>query len=337
MLLFPQTALLKGVWNIKMFFRLIDDIKNGKAISREEAIYLTGIDTDKLADGADIIRKHFCGNSFDMCTIINGKSGRCSENCKYCAQSSHFATCSDEYPLLPTEKILEEALYNDEKGVLRYSVVTSGKRLSGAELDAVCESYRAIRKSCGIKLCASHGLLDYNDFVKLREAGVTRYHNNLETSRRKFPDICTTHSFDDKIRTIKAAQKAGIEVCSGGIIGMGETALDRIDMAFELKALGINSVPVNILNPIKGTPLGDQSVLPYDEIRKTVSIFRFILPKASIRLAGGRGHIPDKGRELFKSGANAAISGDMLTTSGICIDDDMKMLRELGYEVKKHE
>lgn len=317
-----------------MFSGLIDNILDGKAISKEEAMSLVGADTDKLAYAADRIRQYFCGNSFDLCTIINGKSGKCSENCKYCAQSSYFSTCSDEYPLLPTEKILEEALYNDDKGVLHYSVVTSGKRLSKAEIDSICESYRAVRKNCGIKLCASHGLLDYNDFVKLRGAGVERYHNNLETSRKNFPNICTTHTFDDKIRTIKAAQKAEIEVCSGGIIGLGETIEDRIDMAFELKSLGINSVPVNILNPIKGTPLGNRSVLPYDEIRKTVSIFRFILPYASIRLAGGRGLIPDKGRELFQSGANAAISGDMLTTSGICIDDDMKMLKELGYEVK---
>lgn len=319
-----------------MFPEIIDDIKNGREISREEALSLIQIDADKLAEGADSIREHFCGNSFDMCTIINGKSGRCPENCKYCAQSSHFSACSEEYPLLSTEKILEEAQYNHNKGVLRYSVVTSGRRLSETELDAVCESYKAVRKSCGISLCASHGLLDYNDFVKLREAGVTRYHNNLETSRKNFPNICTTHTFDDKIRTIKAAQKAGLEVCSGGIIGMGEAFEDRIDMAFELKALGINSVPINILNPIKGTPLGSRSVLPYDEIRKTVSIFRFILPRASIRLAGGRGLIEDKGRELFKSGANAAISGDMLTTSGICIDDDMKILSESGYEVRIH-
>lgn len=169
-------------------------------------------------------------------------------------------------------------------------------------------------------------------FKKLHETGVERVHNNLESSRCHFPEVCTTHSFDDKVNAIKAAQKAGMSVCSGGIMGIGETMEDRIDMALELRSLGINSVPVNILNPIAGTPYEHNKRLSDTEIQRIIALYRFILPKAFIRLAGGRGLLADKGLACFKSGANAAISGDMLTTSGISIDTDMKMIKELGFK-----
>lgn len=318
-----------------MLNNLFKEVISGYSITREDALSLIDADLKDLAICADELRKHFCGNSFDVCTIINGKSGRCSENCKYCAQSSHYFTNIEEYPLLEKSKIKEEALYNFNKGILRYSVVTSGKKLTDEEIDNLCDSYRDISSSCDISLCASHGLLTYEQFKKLKEAGVTRYHNNLETSRRFFPNICTTHTYDDKINAIKSAQKAGLEVCSGGIMGLGETMEDRIDMAFEIKNLGIKSIPVNILNPIKGTPLEHLEPLHHEEVQRIVSIFRFIMPHAAIRLAGGRGLIPDKGKSIFKSGANAAISGDMLTTAGISIVDDMNMIKELHYEVKK--
>ena len=270
-----------------------------------------------------------------MCTIINGKSGQCSENCKYCAQSLHFKTSVEEYSLLDSQAIFNYAKYNEEKGVLRYSIVTSGKRLSQNDLKTLCKAYRLINENLNISLCASHGLLSYDDFVKLKEAGVTRYHNNLETSRNFFPNICTTHSYDEKISTIKAAQKAGLEVCSGGILGLGETIEDRIDMALEIRNLGIKSIPVNILNPIKGTPLENNKILSNAEIKLTVAIFRFIIPYGAIRLAGGRGLLEDKGKSLFKSGANATITGDMLTTAGISINDDFNTIKELNYKVAK--
>jgi biotin synthase len=213
-------------------------------------------------------------------------------------------------------------------------VVTSGKKLAEDELESICNSYSEIRKNSDISLCASHGLLSFEQLLKLKNVGVQRYHNNLETSRRNFPNICTTHTYDDKIKTIKAAQKAGLEVCSGGIIGLGETMEDRIDMALDIRELGVKSVPVNILSPISETPYGKLPALTADEVRKTVAIFRFILLDAAIRLAGGRNLMPDKGRLLFLSGANAAISGDMLTTSGIILGDDMKMIKELKFDVK---
>ena len=307
----------------------------GYKITREDALSLTNENLEELCDCANELRYHFCGNCFDICSIINGKSGKCSEDCKYCAQSAYYHTEVEEYPLHDSERLEKDAKNNQQKGILRYSVVTSGKRLSDREVEELCESYRNIKTTCGIFLCASHGLLSFEQFKKLKNAGVTRYHNNLETSRRYFPKICTTHTYDDKIYAIKAAGQAGLEVCSGGIMGLGETMEDRIDMVIDIRNLGIRSVPVNILNPIKGTPFDHLPVLTINEVRQIAAIFRFIIPDAAIRLAGGRGLLNNKGRAVFLSGANAAISGDMLTTSGITIDEDMIMLKELGFEVKK--
>lgn len=313
---------------------LTNEVINGKQITKEEALFLYGQPLSELCENADKIRQHFCSNQFDICTIINAKSGNCSENCKFCAQSAHNHTYAAKYLLLPKEEILEQAKINHEQGVLRYSIVTSGKRLSDTEVDEMCEAVREIKEKVGISVCVSFGLLNEQQFRKLKEAGVTRVHNNLETSRRNFSNICTTHTFEDKVQAIKAAQAAGLSVCSGGIMGLGETSEDRIDMAFSLRELGIKSVPVNMLNPIPGTPFGNNEKLTEEDMRRIVAVYRFILPTASIRLAGGRGLLPDKGRGCFTSGANAAISGDMLTTAGITTKTDMELLNELGYEVK---
>lgn len=303
----------------------------GGEINREEARFLQMADLEELCRAADAIREHFCQDGFDICTIINGKSGKCSENCKYCAQAGCYATTVETYPLVSAERIVEDARHHAEAGVLRYSIVTSGRRLNKEEVEQVCESIRRVKEEVGIEVCISFGLLEEEDFAKLKEAGASRVHNNLETSRRYFPEVCTTHTYDEKIAAIKAAQQAGLSVCSGGIMGIGETMEDRIDMAFTLRELGVNSVPVNMLNPIAGTPLENQRVLTTEEMRRIVAIYRFILPEASIRLAGGRGLMEDKGVKCFQSGANAAISGDMLTTAGITVEKDMEMLRELGY------
>lgn len=310
---------------------------DGYQITREDALSLNRTPLVELCTAANELREHFCGNAFDVCTIINGKSGSCSENCKYCAQSTHYCTKIQEYPLLDKESILKEAIYNERKGVRRYSIVTSGRSLSAAEMDVICETYRTLRDKCRISLCASHGLLSFEQLRQLKAAGVARYHNNLETSRRYFPHICTTHTYDDKLATIKNALAAGLEVCSGGIMGLGETREDRIDMALDLRVLGIKSIPVNVLNPIKGTPLETIPKLAVNEITRIVAIYRFILPTAAIRLAGGRGLFADKGKAAFQSGANAAISGDMLTTAGISISDDMATFKALGFEAKSHE
>ena len=311
-----------------------EKVLRGGQISREEALILYEEPLEELCTAADEIRRAFCKNGFDICTIINGKSGRCSENCKYCAQSAFYHTSAEEYPLLDTDEIVRQAKYNAERGVLRYSIVTSGKCLNDSEVDQMCEAVKAVKKAAGIQVCVSFGLLNEQQFRKLKEAGVTRIHNNLETSRSNFPNVCTTHTFDDKIAAIRAAKAAGLNVCSGGIMGLGETPEDRIDLAVTLRELGIKSVPVNMLNPIPGTPYEENPRLTTADMRRIVAVFRFILPDASIRLAGGRGLMEDKGEGCFQSGANAVISGDMLTTAGYTIESDMNMIQRLGYRTE---
>ena len=311
-----------------------DKVLNGQMIEKDEALLLVNEPLESLCSAANEIRKHYCGNIFDICTIINGKSGQCSENCKFCAQSSFYNTSIEKYSLLDSEEIFKQAKYNDDKGVLRYSIVTSGKRLNDDEVNNLCKSIKKIRKETNIVVCASLGLLKKEQYEKIKEAGITRVHNNLETSRNNFKNVCTTHTYDEKINAIKDAKSAGLNVCSGGIMGLGETMEDRIDMVIDIRNLGIRSIPVNMLNPIKGTPYENNKKLTNDEMCRIVAIFRFLVPNASIRLAGGRGLLNDKGRKCFLSAANAAISGDMLTTSGISIETDMKMIKELGYEVK---
>lgn len=315
---------------------LTNEVLCGKRISKEEALFLYEQPLEDLCEKADAIRRHFCDDDFDLCTIVNAKSGACSENCKFCAQSSHHATEVPVYPLLSADAIVEDAKKHDKQGVLRYSLVVSGKRLSEEEVDRMCEAVRRIRSETDIAVCVSFGLLREDQFRKLKDAGVTRVHNNLETSQRHFAHLCTTHSFADKIEAIRAAQAAGLAVCSGGIMGLGETPEDRIDMALTLRELGIRSVPINRLNPIAGTPLEHQPPLTDEELRRIVAVYRFLLPDASIRLAGGRGLLSDRGKACFVSGANAAITGDMLTTAGITVETDQQMLQELGYEVRLH-
>lgn len=315
---------------------LQEKIYQGALLTKEEILSLTKAPLEPLCQAADEIREHFCKNSFDLCTIINGKCGRCSEDCKYCAQSAYYTTsCGESYPLLSTEKIVEQAKRNAAQGVLRYSIVTSGRSLSEAEVEQVCESIRAVRREAGIEVCVSFGLLSEADFRKLKEAGASRVHCNLESSERFFPQVCTTHTYADKIETLQAAKRAGLEVCSGGIMGLGETMEDRIDMVFTARELGVKSIPVNVLNPIPGTPYEKNRLLTGDEVRRIVAVFRFIIPDAYIRLAGGRGLLDDKGEKCFTSGANAAISGDMLTTAGITVETDMAFLKKMGYNVGK--
>lgn len=306
----------------------------GTDITRSEAAALAREPLDGLLAAANKIREKMCGNRFDICTIINGKCGKCSEDCKYCAQSAYYHTdCKETYPLLSTEELVKEAVYNKNQGVLRYSIVTSGRRLGDKEVEQVCESIREIRSQAGIEVCVSFGLLGEKQFKKIKEAGASRVHCNLESSSNYFPKICTTHTYEEKIATLRAAKSVGLSVCSGGIMGLGESMEDRIDMAFTIRELGVKSIPVNLLNPIKGTPYENNKILTNDELCRIVAIFRFIIPDGDIRLAGGRGLIGDKGEKCFRSGANAAISGDMLTTAGITAATDMKLVTELGYKV----
>lgn len=311
---------------------LKEKVLNGNLLTREDALDLIPAPLDALTAAANEIREKIPGNGFDLCTIVNGKCGRCSEDCKYCAQSVHYQRNHlESYPLLSTEVLLAGARENAKRGVLRYSIVTSGKSLSSGEVDLLCESIHTIKKEVPIEICISLGLLGEEAFRKLKAAGASRVHCNLESSRRYFPQVCTTHTYDEKIATLKAAKNAGLSICSGGIIGLGETMEDRIDMVLTARELGVKSIPVNLLNPIPGTPYEKNIPLSRDEACRCIAIFRFLIPEGAIRLAGGRGLMGDKGASCFMSGANAAISGDMLTTSGITIETDLQLIKDLGF------
>lgn len=314
-------------------------VLGGEGVCFDEALKMINIDEEDLEslealfEGANKIREKFVGKKVDLCAIVNGKSGKCSENCKYCAQSAHYNTNVKEYPLLEHEEILPKALEAEAKGVTRFSIVTSGRGISNEELRKLTEIYRKLKKETKLELCASHGIISYEQAQSLKESGVSTYHHNLETSRRYYPNICTTHTYEDRINTIKNAQKAGLHICCGGIIGMGETPEDRVMMFFDIKELGARSVPINILNPIKGTPLENRKVLSPIEILKTIAVSRYILPKAYIRYAGGRTALGEKQIQGFKAGVNAALVGDYLTTVGNKIEEDKQMIRQVGLEV----
>ena len=310
---------------------LADEIIQGKRLEpQDDTSYLLTAPIDELQEAAGKIQRAFCGNHIDLCTIINGRSGRCSENCRYCAQAACHHTGIDEYPFLTAEEIIANAKANEKAGVNRFAIVTSGRALAGEEFEHAIAAYEKMRDPLSIELCASHGIITREQFRRLRKAGVTSYHHNIETSSRFFPKICTTHTYDDRIRTIKIAQEEGLRVCSGGIIGMGEDWQDRLDMAFELQALGIESIPINALMPIPGTPLEKQKPLDSDQILRTIALFRFVNPTANIRLAAGRKLLPENGATAFLHGASASITGNMLTTSGTTIEEDIRMLARLG-------
>lgn len=319
--------------NIK---KITKEIIDGRRLQRNEDLnFLLTTNLYELCNGANMIRKRLCGNHINLCTIINGRSGKCSENCKFCAQSRYHCTGINEYPFLDENTIIQDCKKNSEQGVHRYSIVTAGKTLSGKDFDKAISTYKRINNECNIGICASHGLLSTEQFQKLWDSGVRMYHSNIETSKRNFPNICTTHSYDDKIACIKRAKSIGFYICSGGIIGMSETWKDRIDMAISLSELKVDSIPINILMPIKGTPFENQEPISNNDILRTIAIFRYINPTVYIRLAGGRKSMENSGKQAFLSGANATITGDMLTTSGNSIQDDLKMLLEMNFDISK--
>lgn len=317
---------------------LYANLLTGHRLERHEADALATINDPDTLDVffklANDLREHFMGNDVELCSIINAKSGKCSEDCKFCAQSAHYNTSVETYDLMDYAPIEAMAKENAEAGVHRFSLVTSGYGATEEELKHCLAHYTALKAEVPIHLCASLGVLNAEQFKALKATGVTMYHHNVETSRRYYKDICTTHSYDVRIQTIKDAQSAGLRVCSGGIIGMGETQADRLDMIFELRALGIDSVPVNVLNPIPGTPLSTSGIecITESEIYKTIALYRWIHPTADIRLAGGRALIANSGRRCFELGASATISGNYLTTSGQNIADDLQMITELGLK-----
>ncbi len=302
----------------------------------EEAMELNDrYTTDELCDAADEIRRRRCGNVIDTCSIVNARSGRCSEDCKWCAQSRFHHTGINEYDIIPTDELLKAVRMNTEKGVERFAMVTSGRKVSPADIRRFCALYELAGKESDIYLCASMGLLNREELQALKDAGVKRYHCNLETSSRYFRELCSTHTQEDKLRTIRLAREIGMEVCCGGIIGMGETMQDRLMLAQEARDAGATSIPVNILQPIPGTPLGNQPLISEDEVIRSIALMRFVAPDLTLRFAGGRARLSRKATErILRGGLNGAMIGDLLTTIGNKVDEDYEMFAATGYTIR---
>lgn len=312
---------------------LKEKVLGGGDLTLEEALWLADQpDHEALYAAAEEITRHFGKPVFNPCSIINARAGQCSENCKWCAQSGHYHTDSDVHGIVSEEEVLEHARAAKKNGVMRFSQVTSGRAVKGAALKKVCDNNRAIARETGLFVCSSLGLLNKEELEELWESGARRYHCNLETARSYFPELCTTHTIDDKLATIRAAREVGFQICSGGIIGMGETRSQRVEFAFTLKEAEPDSIPINVLCPIKGTPLENTPPLPEEEILLTVAIFRFVHPRAELRFAGGRMQLSrDTQLKAMRIGVNGAIIGDLLTTIGSQAADDRKLIREAGY------
>ena len=269
---------------------------------------------------------------FDRCSIVNGKCGRCPEDCKWCAQSAHHRAPCDAHPLLSPEACLAAARANEAAGIRRFSIVNSGRRPTEAELEGVCALLRLLRRETGLELCASLGLLDEPALRRLFEAGARRYHCNLESSPAFFPTLCSTHTQAQKVETLRAARRVCLEICSGGIIGMGESEEDRIDLALALRDLDVRSIPLNLLSPIPGTPLAGLPLLPERDVLRAVALFRLAHPAAFLRFAGGRKRLSPQALDAALAlGVNAAIEGDLLTTLGNTVAQDRAHILAAGY------
>ncbi len=279
---------------------------------------------------ANRVRQDSVGSNLELCSIMNAKSGLCSQDCKFCAQAGRHSTGITAYPLKTKAEMIEAALRAKEIGAERFDIVTSGDSLSKGELGVIADAIWEITDKLGIKMCASLGKMSEDELILLKKAGLSRYHHNLETSPDYFSKIATTHTFQDRVNTVRAAKKSGLEVCSGGIIGMGETLGDRIDLALMLKELDVDSVPINILVPIKGTPLGSLNPLSSTEAIRTIALFRIILKDKIIKIAAGRESILKDFQGLaFMAGANGMLIGGYLTIKGRSLDEDAGLVREI--------
>ncbi len=316
-----------------MIIKLRDRVLSGGTVGKDEASRLAGMEGADLFDffsAAGRLRQRFSGDSIDLCAIVNAKSGACPEDCSYCAQSSKSSTGVVVYPLMKKEAVLEKAVEAKEAGVRRFCIVTSGRKVGRDELNYIASMIEGVRQT-GLLPCATLGLLNRDELMFLKDHGLERYHHNLETSEKFFPEICRTHTYYDKLKTIEAAKGAGLSVCSGGIFGLGEAWDDRIDMAFALRELAVDSVPVNFLIPVKGTSLGTRDLLQPLDALKIISLFRFILPQKQIRVCGGRMQVLREFNSMvIMAGADSLLTGNYLTTTGRTFEDDLKLIREYG-------
>ncbi|MDP3730591.1 MAG: biotin synthase BioB [Candidatus Omnitrophota bacterium] len=298
-------------------------------MNRAETRALLDVPLDELILKANKVRRK-AGMRLELCNIMNAKSGLCGEDCKFCAQSLRHNTQSPRYSLKSKDEMVQAARHAKEIGSHRFDIVTSGATLNRDELDIIISAISEIRNKIGIDMCASLGKLDEKSLLSLRKAGVSRYHHNIETSPRYFSKVVTTHSFQDRVDTIRAAKEAGLDVCSGGIIGMGEGWDDRIEMAFILKEMDVDSVPINILVPIKGTPFEDIKPISMDDVIRTIAIFRIVLEDKIVKIAAGReSALGDSQVTAFEAGANGMLIGGYLTINGRAIEEDRALIGEI--------
>ncbi|MFQ5809270.1 MAG: biotin synthase BioB [Armatimonadota bacterium] len=311
--------------------QIADRVLAGHTIGRDDALALVEHpDPYELAMLGRRITERFQGTHVDMCAIVNARGGRCPEDCKFCAQSAHADADAPEHSLKSADELLEAAERAKRAGASHFGIVTAGPD-PGGDLETVCEAAQAIRDQVGIEVHASAGFLTADAASRLASAGVTEYNHNLETARAFFPSVVSTHTHQDRVATVQAAQAAGMNVCCGCIVGLGETAEDRVHLALEIRELGPSSVPLNVLHPIPGTPLENQPPLPPLDIVRTIAMFRFVMPKTRLRLAGGREHnLRDLQCLSIVAGANALCLGDYLTTRGRPAEEDLQLIADLG-------
>ena len=311
-------------------------IVGGGEISPEEALrLLEAKEPEALRAAARAVTAHFKPRTFDFCAIINARCGRCSEDCKWCAQSARYETGCNVFGWVGAKACADAAKAAETNGVVRIGIVTSGRGQTRAQIEEICAALRAMRAAAGrIHLCASLGLVDEPSLAKLKAAGLQRLHCNLETAPSHFGSLCTTHTTAEKLATIRAARRLGFEICSGGIIGMGETDAQLVEFAFALKEIAPDSIPVNILDPIAGTPLGTRPPLDFGRILDSIAILRLVNPRTPLRFAGGRRLLTDEqAAEAIAVGIDAGIQGPLLTTPGKDYADDRQLALAAGYEV----
>lgn len=315
--------------------RAVLDQKDPDPVDLQKIARLPDEQVFQLLAGTDLIRTARFGNQIHLCTICNGKSGKCSEDCKFCAQSGFHDTGAETYPLLAKDRLQQGALELEGGPVNRYSIVTSGKGLPKKEIEAVARAFAGMKNS-RISFCASLGIIEEEDFKVLLNANVTRFHHNLETAKSFFETICTTHTFDQRVETIQAAKRAGLSVCSGGIFGMGESDDQILEMALDLKALDVDAVPINFLSPIPGTPMENLSCLTPLKCLKIIALFRYVLPEKEIIICGGReSNLGLLHPLIFYAGASGIMTGNYLTTGGSRLENDLEMLRQLGLSPRE--
>jgi len=315
--------------------RQLEEESTRGGISRASALMVLTWPPEQLFDLlalTDRVRRRHKDDRVKFCSISNAKSGKCPEDCAFCAQSTRYRTGIKEYRLKDPQKLLAEAKEAEKFGAREFSIVTSGRKITpGKELDQIVESVRLITRETNLEVCASLGLLDYEQLLRLRESGLVRYHHNLETGPRYFPRICTTHSFNDNVASVMEAKKAGLKVCSGGIFGMGESLEDRVEMLSALSELDVDSIPVNFLNPIPGTPLENHRELSAIDCLLIIACTRLMMPSRDIVICGGREvNLRDLQSLMFAAGANGILAGNYLTTPGRPAEQDMQLIEDLG-------